>query len=46
MIPLAKEERKVHPEQKVSYICKKEFSTNDNIKYFRVEDHCHYTGKH
>ena len=29
-----------------SYICKKEFSTgDDNKKYYKVKDHCHYTGK-
>ena len=29
------------------YICKKGFSTNDNNnKYHKVKDHCHYTGKY
>ena len=61
MIPLTKEETKIHRMQKVSYICKKGFSTDDddnndddndddddddNKKYFKVEDHCHYTGKY
>ena len=46
MIPLTKEERKIHRKQKVCYICKKEFSTDDNNKkYHKVKDHCHYTGK-
>ena len=48
MISLTNEEKKIHHEQKVCYICKKEFSTNDddNKKYFKVRDHCHYTGKY
>ena len=48
MISLTNEEKKIHYEQKVCYICKKEFSTNDddNKKYFKVRDHCHYTGKY
>ena len=33
----------------VIYACKKEFSTNENneneFKYKKVRDHCHYTGK-
>ena len=32
MIPLTKEERKMHWKQKVCYICIKEFSTDDNNK--------------
>ena len=47
MIPLTKEEKKIHHEQKVCYICEKGFSTdNDNKKYHKVKDHCHYTGKY
>ena len=48
MIPLTKEEKKIHREQKVCYICKKRFGTddNDNEKYFKVRDYCHYTGKY
>ena len=47
MIPLTKEENKINREQNVYYIWKKGFSTNDdNKKYFKVKDHCHYTGKH
>ena len=36
MIPLTKEEKKIHREQKVCYICKKGFSTDDddNKKYY------------
>ena len=38
MIPLTK---------KVCHICKKRFSTDDNNKkYHKVRDHCHYTGKY
>ena len=47
MIPLTKEENKMHNEQKICYICKKIFSTDDdNKKYHKVRDHCHYTGKY
>ena len=32
---------------KVSYLCKKEFSTDDdNKKYYEVRDHSHSTGKY
>ena len=32
--------------QKVCYICKKEFATDDDIKKeHKVRDHCHYTGE-
>ena len=45
MIPLNDEENKFHKKQKVCYICKKEFRTDDdNKKYHKVRDHCHYTG--
>ena len=47
MIPLTKEENKMHRRQKKCYICKKKFSTDDNNKkYHKVKDHCHYTGKY
>ena len=47
MIPLTKEEKKMHNQQKVSYICKKIFSTDDNNKkYHKAKDHCHYTKKY
>ena len=46
MIPLTDEENKSYKKQKVCYICKKEFSTDDdNKKYHKVRDHCHYTGE-
>ena len=45
VIPLIDEENKSYKKQKVCYIYKKEFSTNDdNKKYHNVRDHCHYTG--
>ena len=47
MIPLTKEEKKIHREQKVCYIFKKRFSIDDdNKKYNKVRDHCHYTRKY
>ena len=47
MIPLTDKEKKFYEKQKVGYICKKGFSTDvdDNKKYQKVRDHCHYTGK-
>ena len=45
MMPLAKKEKENHIKQKVCYICKKEFDTNDK-KNYKVRDHCHYTGKY
>ena len=42
-----KKRRKEHIISKKCYICKKIFSTNDsNKEYFKVKDHCHYTGKY
>ena len=47
MLPLTSEERKPHCKKKVCYICKKRFSTgDDNKKFHKVRDHCHYTGKY
>ena len=48
MIPLTKEEKNMHNEQKVCCICKKRFSTDDNNKNnnHKVKVHCHYTGKY
>ena len=47
MIPLTKEEKKMHRRQKRCYICKKKCSTdNNNEEYHKVKDHCHYTGKY
>ena len=47
MIPLTDEKNKSYKKQKVWYTCKKGFSTDDdNKKYHKVRDHCHYTGKY
>ena len=45
MIPLTIEEKIHFNEQKICYICKKEFNKNDK-KNYKVKDHCHYTGKY
>ena len=46
IIPLTKEENRIRREQKVCYICKKGFSTDDdNKKPQKVRDHCPYTRK-
>ena len=47
MVSLTNAKKKIHHEQKVFYICKKRFSSNDNNKkYYKVRDRCHYTGKY
>ena len=47
MISLTKKEEKKHNKEKVCYICRKGVSTDDNNKkYHKVRDHCHYTGKY
>ena len=47
MISLTKKEEENHNKQKVCYICKKEFNTDDSDKkYHKVKDHCHYTRKY
>ena len=47
MVHLTRKEKKMHNEQKVCYICKKRFSTDDNNKkYHKVKHHCHYIGKY
>ena len=43
MIPLTNEEKESYEKQKVCYICEKKFNTDK--KYWKVRDHCHYTGK-
>ena len=45
IIPLTKDEKINYNDQKVCYICKKEFDTIDK-KSYKVRDHCHYTGKY
>ena len=47
MIPLTYKENKAYEKEKVCNLCKKEFSAdddNDNKEYYKVKDHCHYTG--
>ena len=47
MMPLTKKEEESYNKQKVCYICKKEFNTDDSNKnHHKVKDHCHYTGKY
>ena len=54
MILLTKEEKKSHRTSRRFYICKslyiniyQKFSTDGNNKqYYKVSDHCHYTGKY
>ena len=48
MILLTKKGEKKHNKQEVCHICKKGFNTDDNNnkKYHKVRDHCHYTGKY
>ena len=45
IISLTPEEKINYNDQKVCYICKKEFHTIDK-KNYKVRDHCHYTGKY
>ena len=45
MISLTKKEEENYNNQKVCYICKKEFGKSDK-KHHKVRDHCHYTGKY
>ena len=44
MIPLTNEEKESYKNQKVCYICEKEFSTDKKDQ--KVRDHCHYTEKY
>ena len=46
MIPLTNEENKSYKKQKVCFLYKNEFSTDDdNKKYHKKRDHCNYTGE-
>ena len=45
MTPLTTKEKIYHNEHEICYICKKE-SDKNNKKYYKVRDHCHYTGKY
>ena len=44
MTPLTNEEKETYKNQKICFICEKEFSTDK--KNLKVRDHCHYTGKY
>ena len=45
MIALTEEETEFYENQNVCHIYKIEFTTDDdNTKYHKVRDHCHYTG--
>ena len=44
-IPLTKKEEENYNNQKVCYICKKEFDKSDK-KHHKVRDHCHYSSKY
>ena len=48
MLPLTKEELKSHQDAKVCYICGKIIlkRLSKSIKYWKLRDHCHYTGKY
>ena len=47
MSPLTEEEEEKHEKKKLCYTCRKPISANNNnIKYLKVKDHCHYTGKY
>ena len=49
MIPLTKKEEENYNNQKICYICKKEFITSDTTEHKKnnkVRDHCHYTYKY
>ena len=47
MISLTNEENKSYLKQIICYIWKKEFSTDENDKkYYKVKDQCHYTTKY
>ena len=45
MIPLTDKENKSYEKQKVCYICKEDFSTDNDKNYHKVRDHCHYAEK-
>ena len=47
MILLTRDEWELHNKPEVCYVCKKGFTTYDSYKeYYKVKDHCHYTGKY
>ena len=48
MLPLTKEELKSHQDAKVCYICGKRIlkKLSKSINYWKIKDHCHFTGKY
>ena len=48
MLPLTKEELKLHQDAKGCFICGKRFlkKFTKSKNYWKVRDHCHYTGKY
>ena len=47
LILLTDKENKPYKKQEVCYICKEGFATDDdNRKYHKGRDHCHYTEKY
>ena len=50
MIPLTDKEKETHENQKMCYICEKEFCIDEKDIEFKlnqkVRDNCHYTGKY
>ena len=48
MLPLTKEKLKSLQDAKVCYICGKRIlkKLHKKINYWKVKDHCHYTGKY
>ena len=48
MLPLTKEKLKSHQEAKICCICGKRIlaKLSKSINYWKVRDHCNYTGKH
>ena len=45
MIPLSHKENKSYEMQNLCYICKKDFSVDNDKKHHKVRDRCLYTGK-
>ena len=48
MLAITKEELKSHQDAKVCYICEKKIlkKLTKSINYWKVRDHCDYTGKY
>ena len=48
MLPWTKEELKSYHNTKVCYICGKRIlkKFSKSVNYWKVRDHCHYTGKY